>query len=356
MQSINYHSTVTLYRSQSARHAIKTAIAAVLSIIIFQYFKLPHGYWSTLSAIIVMQSNIDTGSLEMTLKVGSERLVGTIIGSVVALLILFTFTMNQWQFMAVIFVIVLCFTYLTKFYDGFKLAGVTALIVLLLSDHASFTHGYAVARITEILLGVVIAVLVTVCIWPYRIADYLKKRRLARLVTVHVLFSKLNVAHDDFSWIEKKRVELAKILKEIETDLSSVKVAKKGIRGKHIEKLRLEERIVRSLRRLSASFIKLPKPYWEFKPLAESTEQLLESITAASKELAENIFQPDLAAVIEQAAERHKQAFDGFRSYRRQADVVPFNIDESYQVTNTFNALQRCSERVCDFGRMMLRK
>lgn len=345
MQHLETHKLTQLYYSQTVRHAVKTAIAAVLSIIIYQYFQLPRGYWATITTLIVMQSNIDTGSLEMTLKVASHRLVGTVVGAVVALAIIFWVPYNHWEMLALIFILIALFTYINRYYEGFKLAGVTALIILLLSNHESLTHSFAFIRVIEILLGVVIAVLVTVFIWPYRITDHLQEQRVGRLTQLCTSLEALLAGEKDSQF-----QQMTTMLQGIEADLKTVKVAKKGLRNKNRELLGLEDKLIRSARRLSISYIRLPQAYWEFTPLRETTTELLQYIAQAVKGLTTRECNQEQYALICQMAAHYEQAFDGFRSQRRQAGAEAFCLDDSFDVINTYNALQRCAERVCDFG------
>jgi uncharacterized membrane protein YgaE (UPF0421/DUF939 family) len=345
MKHLNLKDLTTLYYSQTARHAMKTALAAIISIVVYQYFDLPRGYWATITALIVMQSNIDTGSLEMTLKVASHRLVGTVVGAAVALAILFWIPYNHWQLLVIIFVIILAFTYINRYYEGFKLAGVTALIILLLSNHESLTHSFAFIRVTEILLGVIIAVLVTVFIWPYRITDHLQEHRIARLSKIRQLYLNLLAGKK-----ESQYDEMSQLLLEIEADLKTLKVAKKGLRNKNRELLVLEDKLIRSTRRLGCSYARLPQAYWDFVPLQEMTQKLMQDIADAINGVITRECNQEHYAIIRQEAEQYEKSFDGFRSQRRQAGSEPLCLDDSYDVINTYNALQRCAERVCDFG------
>lgn len=344
---LNRQRLIGLYQSQVSRHAIKTAIAAVVAILVYQYFHLPHGYWSVITALIVMQSNIDTGSLEMTLRVASQRLVGTVIGAALGLAIVFFFNINQWQLIVITFVLISVFAYVTRYYDGFKLAGVTALIILLLSNHDSITHSYAFMRVVEILLGVVIAVIVTICIWPYQISDHLKERRLKRLAKMHDLFTRLRDSDG-----AEVRSAFDGLAKDVDANRKMVKVAKKGLRGKQLERLALEDKVIRSLRGFGLSFMKLPQAYWDFSPLADATNELADAISQALAHLANNTQSSSCSERVTRLAAQYEKAFDGFRSYRRQAGVEQFSLDDSYQVINACNSLQRCAERVCDFSKL----
>lgn len=345
VQHLRTNNWIQLYYSQTARHALKTGIAAVLSIMIYQYFDFPRGYWASITTLIVMQSNIDTGSLEMTVKVATQRLVGTVVGAIVALGIIFWVPYNYEELLAIIFILIAIFTYITRYYEGFKLAGVTALIVLLLSDNQSLTHSFALIRVLEIFLGVVIAVVVTVFIWPYRITDHLQERRVARLKQLHKALIDL-LAGEENNQFDR----ITTLLQGVEQDKNTIKIAKKGLRNKNRELLELEDKLERAVRRLGESYVRLPQAYWDFAPLREITITLLQDIADAVNGLTTRECNQGQYALIGQQAVRYEQAFADFRSYRRQAGSEPFCLDDSYDVINTYNPLQRCSERICDFG------
>lgn len=65
-------------------------------------------------------------------------------------------------------------SYLTLFYRGFNIFGPTAIIIILLSHQGPITESIAFYRTIEISLGVVVAVVVTILIWPYRLGDCLE--------------------------------------------------------------------------------------------------------------------------------------------------------------------------------------
>src|SRR5580658_9840809 len=63
---------------ESAKQAIKTAVAGVIALYVTSLFHLPEGYWAAISALIVMQSNVGA-----TLSASRTRLAGTAVGAVV---------------------------------------------------------------------------------------------------------------------------------------------------------------------------------------------------------------------------------------------------------------------------------
>lgn len=58
-------------------HALQTAIAVIVSLLIARLFRLPGVYWAPMSTLIVMQS-----TLEVALPVSVQYCAGTAVGAV----------------------------------------------------------------------------------------------------------------------------------------------------------------------------------------------------------------------------------------------------------------------------------
>ncbi len=58
-------------------HSARTAVAAVLSLVVARAFGLPEAYWATVTTLIIMQS-----TLGAALTVSEQRLAGTAMGAV----------------------------------------------------------------------------------------------------------------------------------------------------------------------------------------------------------------------------------------------------------------------------------
>src|ERR1700724_3709151 len=56
-------------------HAARTAVAAVVSLLVARLFRLPEAYWAPISTLIVMQS-----TLGAALPISAQRLAGTAMG------------------------------------------------------------------------------------------------------------------------------------------------------------------------------------------------------------------------------------------------------------------------------------
>jgi uncharacterized membrane protein YgaE (UPF0421/DUF939 family) len=143
------------------KHAAKTGLAAVLAYYLAHFLSLPESYWAAISAIIVMYSD-----LSKTLKASGQRLVGTAIGVSIGGAFAALFGQQLWAFgIAVTLTMLVCA--LLGFEDAARLAGVAVAIVMLVG-HPGRPWVAAIHRFLEVSFGIVIAVGISVLIWPAR--------------------------------------------------------------------------------------------------------------------------------------------------------------------------------------------
>jgi uncharacterized membrane protein YccC len=144
---------------EGLKQAVKTAIAGVISLYLTQLFHLPEGYWATISALIVMQSNVGA-----TVTASRTRLAGTAVGAVIGGLFTAIFGSNSLGFaLAVAVAFVLCDT--LRLADSQRLATVTVAIIMLIA-HTSSAWVVAMHRFTEVALGILVALIVSLSLWP----------------------------------------------------------------------------------------------------------------------------------------------------------------------------------------------
>src|SRR5260370_41701669 len=84
---------VTRENPASIFHARRTAVAAVVSLLIPRLFRLPEAYWSSISTLVIMQP-----TLGASLPISAPRFAGTAFGAVVARLIGSRFPCNALAF------------------------------------------------------------------------------------------------------------------------------------------------------------------------------------------------------------------------------------------------------------------
>jgi hypothetical protein len=141
-------------------HAAKTALAAALCWWLALRFGLHDGYWGSISAIIVLQSNVGS-----TVNASRDRLLGTLIGALFG----FSFSLFgvlPWNYVfAVLVAIIVCG--LLGLRSSSRLAGVTITIIMLVQKEGP-RWGLALDRVSEVLLGIVVALAVTTLVLPDR--------------------------------------------------------------------------------------------------------------------------------------------------------------------------------------------
>jgi uncharacterized membrane protein YccC len=141
-------------------HAAKTALAAALCWWLATRFGLHDGYWGSISAIIVLQSNVGS-----TVNASRDRILGTLIGCIFG----FSFSLFgvlPWNYiLAVLAAVIVCG--LLGLRSSSRLAGVTITIIMLVQKTGP-KWSLALDRVGEVLLGIVVALAVTTLVFPDR--------------------------------------------------------------------------------------------------------------------------------------------------------------------------------------------
>jgi uncharacterized membrane protein YgaE (UPF0421/DUF939 family) len=145
-------------------HAIRTAVAAVLSYLIARLCRLPEAYWAPISALIVMQS-----SLGAALPVSVQRFVGTALGSAAGAALVTWFPGNVWAFGATVFLLGMVCAALHVDRTAYRYASITLAIVMLVQRS---TGGWRIAahRFFEVSLGIAVGLLMS-AVWPERLNE-----------------------------------------------------------------------------------------------------------------------------------------------------------------------------------------
>ena len=151
---------LTWERRRLLAHAAKTALAAALCWWLALRFGWRDGYWGSISAIIVLQSNVGA-----TVSASRDRLLGTLIGAALG----FAFSLFgalPWNFiLAILVAIIVCG--LLGLRNSSRLAGVTIAIIMLVSKDGPRLE-LAADRVFEVIMGIIVALVVTTLIFPDR--------------------------------------------------------------------------------------------------------------------------------------------------------------------------------------------
>ncbi len=150
--------------TNQAISAFKTGIAVVLCVWLGNLFGLAHSYWAAVSAIVVMGSDTT-----VTFASCRDRVIGTAIGAFLGWV---TFYAWHGHYLLYGLAVTLClFVCGALAYDkAGRLAAVALSIIVLVSIDGGPAQA-AIARFLEVSLGIVVALAVTLLVFPPRSAE-----------------------------------------------------------------------------------------------------------------------------------------------------------------------------------------
>jgi uncharacterized membrane protein YgaE (UPF0421/DUF939 family) len=134
-------------------HSLRTAVAAVLSLMLARALKLPEFYWAPISTIVILLSPSDPFTLAW------QRFAGTALGAAVGALIATFFPMN-WMVYGAAILVCGVLSALLRLGGAYRFAAITLSVVLLIA-HAAPPRVVAYHRFVEVSLGIAVALLVT---------------------------------------------------------------------------------------------------------------------------------------------------------------------------------------------------
>ena len=148
------------------RFCLRVTIAAVLAFALMQFWTLPlRGLWAVLTAVVVMQTSIG-GSIRATAEYVIGTMVGALYASILGVLIPHSTTL---ALTAVLALAVAPLAYLAALSPSFRVAPFTAMLVLILAPQFNESPVVsALTRLGEVVLGGIVAVLVSLLVFPQR--------------------------------------------------------------------------------------------------------------------------------------------------------------------------------------------
>ncbi|WP_309396529.1 FUSC family protein [Cerasicoccus maritimus] len=153
--------------STRAKEAIKPAVAIVITYWIALSASWMNPHWAAMTVALVALPTVDE-----TVKKGLERLLGTIPGCLVALVILVIAANERWLLVFLASSWIFVATYLKQVDKErayfWQIAGVVSLIILASSTSSTAYFMVAMYRTLETGMGVLVYGLVTLFLWPQR--------------------------------------------------------------------------------------------------------------------------------------------------------------------------------------------
>ena len=170
----------TIFESLAVRHGIKFGLAGVLSVFVALSLRLPEPTWALMTVFVIMLAQFVGAVAEKAVM----RVIGTVIGGIIGYLLTARLEQQPALYLLLVGGVVgfgtAMFGY-TKYPYAFLLCALTTMVVASNGmNDPSFSWRPALARVEEVSVGVISAVLVSGLIWPrYARKEFLEKMRLA---------------------------------------------------------------------------------------------------------------------------------------------------------------------------------
>jgi uncharacterized membrane protein YccC len=143
----------------SITHAIRTAVAATVSVIIARLVQMPEAYWAAIATLVVMQS-----TLGATLSISIERIIATAVGASVGAIEANYFEANLAAFALAIVLIGLLSIAFRLEKTAYRYASITLAIIVLI-PRSNPPWSIALHRFIEVSVGIVVALAIA-AMWP----------------------------------------------------------------------------------------------------------------------------------------------------------------------------------------------
>ena len=140
-------------------HSVRTAVAAVVSVLTARLFRLPETYWAALTTLVITQS-----SFGAALAVSWQRFLGTLLGAILGAIVASYFGAHLLVFGASVLILGLLCRIVHADRSAYRFGGITLVTVLLIP--LTGTGGQiAFHRFAEVSIGIAVALVLTV-LWP----------------------------------------------------------------------------------------------------------------------------------------------------------------------------------------------
>lgn len=146
---------------------LKTALAVFLCIVIFRIFGDESPFFACIAAVICMQD-----SYENSIVAGKNRMIGTCVGGAAGVLETFILLQYNSPWFSAVTVSLLCIIviYVCNLLKKSGAINIACIVLfantVVTRDITSYT--YTITRITETLIGIIIAILINRYILPYK--------------------------------------------------------------------------------------------------------------------------------------------------------------------------------------------
>lgn len=333
------------------KHALKSALAAVAAMALTEALGLKQGYWAVITSLLIMQTNLG-GSI----AAGWSRLLGTVAGAVVGVCCLIVLGHGAVSLGAgVLFTVLIC-ARIPLLRDSFRLAGVTATVIIMLGANAeqglmsALTLGFD--RFLEIAIGVAVGLAVTLFVWPSRAKQGLAGGIASVLSDLSRLYSMVftgwqagECSSKDIDALRKKlrisRAQNRSLLVEAQKEPGGLSTPEQIM----ISLMNFEDRIFEDILSMEHAYSPIGKEGLRHKMRPELTA-LFEATLSAMDNLAADIAQAQKPAPPENVALAKRQAEASIKKLRLAKATAAHELEEVLRFFSFYFGMRSLAEEI----------
>jgi uncharacterized membrane protein (TIGR01666 family) len=162
------------WKSNTFRHAIRVSLATTFGFIISQFFPFGHSYWILLTIIVILKP-----AYSITKSRNRDRLLGTLAGAAIGIVILFLVRDKQLLIVFMIVLMILAYTFMRTRYLIFTTLMTPYILILLYILNPVHFRSLIFDRVIDTAIGSGIALLANILFspeWAYKqFGDYLEQ-------------------------------------------------------------------------------------------------------------------------------------------------------------------------------------
>ena len=162
------------WKSNTFRHALRVSFATTIGFIVSEFFPFGHGYWILLTIIVILKP-----AYSITKRRNRDRLLGTIIGAGIGVIILMLVKDRQLMIGFMIVLMVLAYSFMRTRYLLFVTLMTPYILILLYILHPIHFRDLILDRVIDTAIGSGIALLANILFspeWSYKqFGEYLQQ-------------------------------------------------------------------------------------------------------------------------------------------------------------------------------------
>ncbi len=162
------------WKSNTFRHALRVALATAVGFIVSEFFPVGHGYWILLTIILIMKP-----AYSITKKRNTDRLLGTIAGAGIGVLVLYLVKDRHAMLAIMVLFMIVAYTFMRTRYLVFVTFMTPYILILFYLLNPIHFRSLISDRLVDTAIGSAIAYLANVLLspaWAYKdVGEYLKQ-------------------------------------------------------------------------------------------------------------------------------------------------------------------------------------